>query len=78
TQELDIDLGRAGRPAVRELRTPYDGHQFADYGLLLSGRPRAVVEAKKTSRDARVARNRRSSTRRTFGDQRRRHSAGRD
>jgi len=33
---------------------PYDGHEFMDYALLLRGRAQAVVEAKKTSRDARV------------------------
>jgi type I restriction enzyme R subunit len=30
------------------------GHRFADYGLLIRGKPAAVVEAKKTSRDARL------------------------
>jgi type I restriction enzyme R subunit len=32
----------------------FAGHQFADYGLLLRGRPTTVVEAKKTGRDAQV------------------------
>jgi len=55
-QELDIYVGNPERPAavVREARRSYAGHQFADYALLLSGKPRAVVEAKKTSRDARL------------------------
>ncbi len=55
SEELDIDL----RAAPREVRTirdphPYHGHQFVDYALLARGRPVAVVEAKKTSRDAEV------------------------
>jgi type I restriction enzyme R subunit len=54
SQELDILLQGAGAPAVREPRRPYAGHQFADYALLLRGRPEAVIEAKKTSRDAQV------------------------
>ncbi len=55
TEELDIDLSVAGR-LVRSPRdpSPYAGHQFVDYGLLLRGRPMAVVEAKRTSRDARL------------------------
>ena len=54
TEELDIDL-TADRPKVRERRvTPYTGHQFVDYALLMRGRPVAVLEAKKTSRDAEV------------------------
>jgi len=52
TQELDIDLTAAGVPKVSEAITPYGGHQFADYGLLHHGKPLAVVEAKKTSKDA--------------------------
>lgn len=51
-QELDIHLG-APR-AVAETGTSLAGHQFADYGLVLRGRSAAVVEAKKTSRDAEV------------------------
>src|SRR3972149_8651355 len=55
TEELDIDL----TAPTRQLRSPrdphpYRGHQFADYALLGRGRPIAVVEAKKTSRDAEV------------------------
>lgn len=52
-QELDIYVGDEGRTgAVREPGAAYAGHQFADYALQLRGRPEAVVEAKKTSRDA--------------------------
>ena len=42
---------------VQEARTPYEGHQFSDYVLLgTDGRPLAVIEAKKTSRDAAIGR----------------------
>ena len=42
---------------VQEARTPYEGHQFSDYVLLgKDGKPLAVVEAKKTSRDAAIGR----------------------
>ena len=51
-QELEIDLSEAGAPRVAEPKTPYKVHQFADYGLLLNVKPIAVVEAKKTSKDA--------------------------
>ncbi len=51
-QELDIDLSKTGTPKVAGPKTPYSGHQFADYGLLLHVKPIAVVEAKKTSKDA--------------------------
>lgn len=54
TQELDIDLVAAGTPRVAEPKTKYDNHQFADYALIHRGKPIAVVEAKKTSKDARV------------------------
>ncbi len=54
TQELDIDLAEAGLPRAAEPATPYSGHQFADYGLLLRGEPIIVVEAKRTSKDARL------------------------
>jgi len=44
-------------PGVMEPRTPYEGHQFSDYVLLgKDGKPLAVVEAKKTSRDAAIGR----------------------
>lgn len=42
---------------VKEPRTPYEGHQFSDYVLLGKNRqPLAVIEAKKTSRDAAIGR----------------------
>ncbi|EKE05901.1 MAG: hypothetical protein ACD_19C00157G0001, partial [uncultured bacterium] len=53
TSELDIWVGLP--QFVREPTTPYMGHQFADYALLgEDGYPLAVVEAKKTSKDARI------------------------
>jgi type I restriction enzyme R subunit len=52
TLELDIDL-KAARNTFAEPKTVlYGCHQFADYGLLLHGKPVAVVEAKRTSKDA--------------------------
>ena len=54
-QELDIYVGGGGkRRAVGEPRRAYAGHRFADYGLQLKGSTVAVIEAKKTSRDAQV------------------------
>lgn len=51
-QELDINLTEAGM-AVAEPRTPYTGHQFADYALCLDNcKPVAVIEAKRSSKDA--------------------------
>jgi type I restriction enzyme R subunit len=42
---------------VFEPRTRYEGHQFSDYVLLdKARRPLAVIEAKKTSRDAAIGR----------------------
>ncbi len=42
---------------VAEPRTPYEGHQFSDYVLLGKDRkPLAVVEAKKSSKDAALGR----------------------
>ncbi len=42
---------------VAEPRTPYEGHQFSDYVLLGKDRkPLAVVEAKKSSKDAAIGR----------------------
>ena len=52
TQELEIDLAAARASRAAETVTPYGDHQFADYGLLLHGGPRVVVEAKRTSKDA--------------------------
>ncbi|ACF43710.1 type I restriction endonuclease subunit R [Pelodictyon phaeoclathratiforme] len=53
--EFDILVGLP--EGVQEPRTPYEGHQFSDYVLLgKDGKPLAVVEAKKTSRDAAIGR----------------------
>ncbi|MDA2920321.1 DEAD/DEAH box helicase family protein [Desulfobacterota bacterium AH_259_B03_O07] len=50
TEELDI---RVDEKRLRETRGRYEGHLFADYALLgKDGYPLAIVEAKKTSRDA--------------------------
>ena len=54
TQELDIDLVAAGVPHKAEPTSKFDNHQFADYALLHRSKPFAVVEAKKTSKDARI------------------------
>lgn len=54
-EEFDILI--APRNGVAEPRTPYEGHQFSDYVLLGKDRkPLAVIEAKKTSRDAAIGR----------------------
>jgi type I restriction enzyme, R subunit len=54
TSELDIWIGIPDELRDASL-TEYSGHQFADYALLgEDGHPLAVVEAKKTSKDARV------------------------
>ena len=53
TSELDIWVGLPDM--VKEPISEYQGHQFADYALFGDdGFPLAVVEAKKTSRDARI------------------------
>lgn len=49
-QELDLDLGAAGLVAA-EPSTPYGGHKFVDYALMQHGKPIAVIEAKRTSKD---------------------------
>jgi len=42
---------------ISEARIPYEGHQFSDYVLLgKDGKPLAVVEAKKSSKDAALGR----------------------
>jgi type I restriction enzyme R subunit len=54
-KELDIEVKSVKE--VREPSSPYDGHQFSDYALLgKDGKPLAVVEAKKTSKDAEIGR----------------------
>jgi type I restriction enzyme R subunit len=54
-EEYDIEVGLP--EGVREARTKYEGHQFSDYVLLgRDAKPLAVVEAKKTSKDAEIGR----------------------
>ncbi len=54
-EEFDILTGLP--EGVAEPRTPYEGHQFSDYVLLGKDRkPLAVIEAKKSSRDAAIGR----------------------
>lgn len=54
-QEFDISVPLV--EGVAEARTPYEGHQYSDYVLLgRDGKPLAVVEAKKTSKDATIGR----------------------
>jgi len=54
-EEFDILTSLPDR--VAEPRTPYEGHQFSDYVLLgKNGKPLAVVEAKKTSKNAALGR----------------------
>lgn len=51
--EFDLYLGPSGRAAESE--DPYTDHQFVDYLLLgKDQKPLVVVEAKKTSKDARI------------------------
>lgn len=53
--EFGIDVSLSGR--VAEVPPTYAGHQFSDYALLgRDGKPLAVVEAKKTSKDAELGR----------------------
>lgn len=59
-EEFDILTGL--REGVAEPRTFYEGHQLSDYVLLgKDGKPLAVIEAKKTSRDAAIGREQPSS-----------------
>ncbi len=54
-EEFDIEITQPNE--VRESVSPYGGHQFSDYVLLgKDGKPLAVVEAKKTSKDAELGR----------------------
>jgi len=52
-EELEVHLADTG---TRELGSQPDGPTsgFSDYGLLLNGQPAAIVEAKRTSRDAQL------------------------
>ena len=53
----EFDILTALPDGVAEPRTKYEGHQFSDYVLLgKDRRPLAVVEAKKTSKDAAIGR----------------------
>lgn len=53
----EFDILTALPDGVAEPRTAYDGHQFSDYVLLgKDGKPLAVVEAKKTAKDAAIGR----------------------
>jgi type I restriction enzyme, R subunit len=52
--ELDIDRSKTGESIVADPENPYSGHRFADYALLHHSKPIAVVEAKRTSKDARL------------------------
>ena len=53
----EFDILTALHQGVAEPRTPFAGHQFSDYVLLGKDRkPLAVIEAKKTSRDAAIGR----------------------
>ena len=53
----EYDILTALPMGVAEPRTPYKGHQFSDYVLLgKDHKPLAVIEAKKSSRDAAVGR----------------------
>ena len=54
-EEFDIEVGLP--EGVAEQRTEYDGHQFSDYVLMgKDGKPLAVVEAKRTTKDAEIGR----------------------
>jgi len=54
-EEFDIEITQPNE--VGESVSPYGGHQFSDYVLLgKDGKPLAVVEAKKTSKDAELGR----------------------
>lgn len=44
-RELDIHVARARGQAVREPPRSYEGHRFADYALVVRGKPVAVIEA---------------------------------
>lgn len=53
----EFDILTALPEGIAEPRTPYEGHQFSDYVLLGKDRkPLAVVEAKKSSKDAALGR----------------------
>lgn len=54
-EEFDIEV--ESQKEVHEPKNKYEGHQFSDYVLLgKNGSPLAVVEAKRTSKDAEIGR----------------------
>ena len=54
-EEFDIQVDLPER--VEEAVSPFQGHQFSDYVLLgKDAKPMAVVEAKKTTKDAELGR----------------------
>ncbi len=55
-QELDIVLKNHASSVAEPDPSPYAGHRFADYALVHRGRPVAVVEAKRTSKNAALGR----------------------
>jgi type I restriction enzyme R subunit len=53
----EYDILTALADGVAKPRTKYEGHQFSDYVLLgKDGKPLAVIEAKKSSKDAAIGR----------------------
>ena len=55
--QVEFDIQVSPPEGVSEPRTPYEGHQFSDYVLLgKDQRSLAVVEAKKTNKDAAIGR----------------------
>jgi len=50
-EEMDIDLNKAGLQVESNPNNPFAGHRFADYVLLHKGKPAAVIEVKRTSKD---------------------------
>ncbi len=57
-QELFISVTPAAEAGVlHDPTTPYNSREFSDYGLLAKiGKPMAVVESKRTSKDAELGR----------------------
>jgi type I restriction enzyme R subunit len=55
-QELDIYIQGKNRKFAAENASPYKGHHFADYALVVEGKPVAVIEAKKTAASAELGR----------------------
>jgi len=55
--EIDVDVHRPLSTCEPGPASPYEGHQYSDYVLLgKDAKPLAVVEAKKTSKDAAIGR----------------------